>query len=71
MKIIITGGLGFVGRAVAAKALKLDGVDEILVVGRNVSPEPAKILPEFVISPLIYQKKAHTIGCIILTPFFT
>ena len=45
MKIIITGGLGFVGRAVAAKALKLDGVDEILVVGRNVSPEPAKILP--------------------------
>ena len=43
MKVVITGGLGFVGNQIAQSLRKETEINEIIAIGRNIHPPPSKI----------------------------
>ena len=43
MKVVITGGLGFVGNQIAQSLRKETEIHEIIAIGRNIHPPPSKL----------------------------
>ena len=43
MKVVVTGGLGFVGNQIAQSLRKETEIHEIIAIGRNIHPPPSKL----------------------------